>query len=212
MTMQEYEGPSAAKLEVQALLGPLLRNVPRRKVKVYKPSTGEVVGEVTLAEALEGVLKANDLQNQVDEETRPKTVKCEYCGLPVKVALSGSVLRVCREGCRCDCGNRMSRSRVMDKVRLGQKGECKNCTSSKNARVAHEASRQAFANRSPEQRTEMARKNGEAVRQALANMSPEQRLDRIKKARDATPEQLSERARKGYETRRAKKQEQEQAA
>ena len=213
----KYDGPSAALLEVAAIVSPLLRSMSKkvtdRRVKVYNRETGEVVGEATIGDTVNGLAKAQQLLVEVDPDIRPTEFICKYCGKPGKIVARGGALpTLCAGGCDCEnkCGNKASRNSIVLAVKQERKAKCKECVNKDRAerlRKAHEAI-------TPEQRSEIARKGNAArtteerrnsARNArYARITPEQRSE-IARKREAhiTPEQKTTAARKAWETRRA---------
>jgi hypothetical protein len=51
-----------------------------RPVKLYDQETGEVTGHTSLAEAQAGLLRTLEIEIDVADGVRPKTVICKNCG------------------------------------------------------------------------------------------------------------------------------------
>lgn len=91
------------RLSVAAAVAPVLRGqaeaVKKRRVKVYVQETGEVVGEITLAEAQAGILATARIEFDTAEGVKETHRECALCGKPFALEGHGSQIRTC-DGCR----------------------------------------------------------------------------------------------------------------
>ena len=91
------------RLSVAAAVAPVLRRqteaVKKRRVKVYVQETGEVVGEITLAEAQAGILATARIEFDTAEGVKGTHRECAVCGKPFALEGHGHQIRTC-DGCR----------------------------------------------------------------------------------------------------------------
>jgi hypothetical protein len=201
----------AERLAVAGAVAPRLRSqddkTKSRRVALVDKD-GKVTGYTTLAEVQKSLLKAREIELDVQDGVRPKEVVCRACGRTRKVG-RGPVPMVCRNGCDTRCGTDGCSGRIAaaTAVRAAIEGKLRICRACSMRRL-HEASSRS----THEERAEQGRK-GKA---AMAALSPEERRKKLAararptaesyRAREAikTPEQKAETRRKAWETRRAK--------
>lgn len=91
------------RLSVAAAVAPVLRGqaeaVKKRRVKVYVQETGEVVGEITLAEAQAGILATARIEFDTAEGVKETHRECAGCGKPFALEGHGNRIKTC-DGCR----------------------------------------------------------------------------------------------------------------
>lgn len=209
----------AGRLELAGHIAPALRRVKhetaQRRVKLVDKD-GAVTGEATLGDALKGLAKIHELEHAVADGQRAKFVTCHCCGLPVpQEKKAGMPRRACKEGEGCakqtecagdNCGKSTPRHAFAKKnvvARDGAPWRCSPCarlamTPEKKA-VKADRVRQAVlaanAARTPEERSEIARRRAAA-------MTPEERSEMARRANAAlTPEERSAAKRKAAATR-----------
>lgn len=223
--MTKYQGPSKEHLEAAAIIAPVVRSMKpetrRKRVKVVD-AAGVVKGEVPYEEAMAGLLKAHEIEIQVQDGTRPKEFQCKACKRWGKVPAKGNVPTYCIEPCICSthgCKRRAaSRTAVLSAHQRGSTPMCPHCAEQRRVAAVreHQAMMTAEQRRervqrlhaalTAEQRSEMCRKNGAA---AIAALTPEQRSERGRRVAvvahtTLSPKQRKEKALKGWKTRRAK--------
>ncbi len=192
----------------------------KRPIKVVAHD-GTVKKVVPHVEVIEGLLHHEGITGELQAGIRPKTILCAVCKCVVEVPKSGGLVpRTCkphrqRKLCPRGCG-----AHVKEAARC-----CRACVTAeeraavtRGARTLEErsaASRRGHARRTPQERSGTARaraaaktpeERSGAVRGWQAGRTQEQRIKTAAKVvASLTQEQRSERTRKAWETRRAKK-------
>jgi hypothetical protein len=184
----------AERLEVSAALAPLVRELPRRKVKVYKRETGEVSAEIELRDAIAGIAKGVALEFETRIGVRPLKSKCKACGRIFTVPKRGwipSVCTRCRDRSQLVCAGVLARpcprsapvplaafgaNRVIS--RRGCPWVCRFCAA--RARVAARTSEERATAARRWQTKKTIEERREAGRKGAAAMTPEQRSQRSK--------------------------------
>lgn len=205
-----YVRPTSQELEAASYISPRFRNMPQKladkKITVVDKITGKATGKVKYIQVASKLAEsfAVEIQMDPDKRDRPKEVICGNCGEGITVGRLGHIPKVCLKGCKCLCGKRITKSTAYRAGRQHRPASCRNCA----------ATRQ-HAEKTPEQRAEIARKislgrtpeqRAEVSRKFHAKKTPEQRAEVARKMRDAlTPEQWAEAVRKTTATKAAKK-------
>ncbi len=150
-----------------------------RKVWTFNQITGEVTGEQPLGAIRENALRMLGIEFGADA---PVYVVCANCGetFAVKAGTAANqVPTVCKRGCKCACGKRVSvdaARRAAKECRRARCAVCRNAALSAVTPEQHSArAKAALAKLTPEQRSARAKAMGAA-------MTPEQRSARAKAA------------------------------
>jgi hypothetical protein len=185
MTDAAEDWNKAERLAVAGAVAPRLRSqddkTKSRRVALVDKD-GKVTGYTTLAQVQKSLLKAREIELDVQDGVRPKEVLCKHCGKTVKVPPKGGKCgqppTVCIDGCRqtCSesgCNKSVTRGAARSSARAGRAIRCLSCATKHHA-----------ATLSPEQKTAKGRKSYRAttpktreIRKAkfMASLTPESR-------------------------------------
>jgi len=105
--MKDTPLSKADRLAIGGAVAPAVRQQaegPARAVTVVDKD-GRPVRKTTAVEVTKAVLARSDIEFSVQDGKRPKWVKCETCGAPVRANKKGRIRVVCRGGTyKCACG------------------------------------------------------------------------------------------------------------
>jgi hypothetical protein len=182
-------------LHIAKVIATNVRRGSTRRVKIYKPSTGEVLRETSLDEALVGMAKVLDVTFSTREDLQQTVcagweTPCPEKAKPGAHAFKTShVQRRNGEPWRCKaCSSRKCWSNIPSERRseIGRKGAARLTSEQRSERA-----KAASASMAPGER-------GDLTRRSLSKLTPEQLSERSKKSQASmTAEQRSIAARKG---------------
>ena len=210
------------RLEIGAAVAPVLRDVSARPKRVHiTDRDGKEVGRIDRVELSRRMLIREGIDIDTPPGQRPKAKSCATCGVWYRVPERGRIVEWCircfadRYRCTGVVGGKRCAERLTKKAwapssvkqRRGLPPKCRRCANAaRTPEQRSEAARKRWSAKTPEQRSDAARKaqsaktpeqRSESTRKANAAKTPEQRSDAARKAQSAkTPEQRSDAARK----------------
>ncbi len=212
---QSYIPEGSLTPEERLLVGgyalPRVRHLSGRKAKRYKPETGEVVGEVDVADVALSLLKRHEIETSVEPEEALRQQKIcpgfdRPC--PTRARVPASALkpeRIRKRGgpWHCfSCVGRRSVAMMTDEQRLMRRRKMAEGRAKMTPEQRRQTGLKAAAKLTAEEHREKLRRAREVqgasrlenLRASVANMTLEQRQERMKHARETQP--LEERVRR----------------